>query len=813
MEIKNLVLDFPRFGKFNAEIPCSLYSVLYENGMIQDPFRGDNAEQISELSNENCSFLSEFKLVSDDMNSKRLMLEFSNVDTLCTIYLNGKLLGKTDNFHRTYRFDIKPLAKTGVNTLLLCIESPVEFMKRAQERHWLWGEEHPMEEGYLHTTSGIGHIRKPAYMFGWDWGPRLPDMGIYKPIKVISRDLPEIEDVEILQYHKNGTVELEINSVPDETADGAEIRTTLTAPDGTVLYRGNGEHNKISVDSPELWWPNGYGDRPLYTVTVELYVKGDFADKKEKKIGLRTLTVSRDKDEYGREFCFIVNGRKIFAMGACYIPEDSLVPRITAERSEKLIADCADANFNCLRIWGGGMYPFDEFYDICDRYGIILWQDFMFACLNVRMSESFTDTVIAEATEAVKRLRHHACLGLFCGNNEMEYGLMHWDWLEHNDELVKADYLKLYENILPDICDKYAKQVFYWPSSPSSGGGFFEPGSENDGDVHHWDTWIEGKPMEDFRRYYFRFCSEFGFQAFPELKTVAAYTDERDPLSYEMTYHQKRVESDHSMSDYQARRYLYALTFEQYVYCSQVVQGEAIQYAVEHFRRNRGRCMGATYWQLNDCWPGQTWSSLDYYGRRKGLHCFAKRFFARLLLSLHKDGENVTANISSEYAQSFEGKVVLTFKTAGLDVVSRYEVDVCIDGLSAKDVLRVSLKDIKADKRDVFAECKLYDKSGNEAGSSVILLTKPRFYKYADPKLSAEVSGSDGEYVVSVRAENFANHVAITSDKYEITLDDNFFDITDKGICNIRAVSDAPNAEALASALKMISVYNIGRMV
>ena len=411
----------------------------------------------------------------------------------------------------------------------------------------------------------------------------------------------------------------------------------------------------------------------LYTVRVELYYGQQLLDVWEKRIGLRTMTIHREKDQWGESFAHQVNGINVFAMGADYIPEDNLITRVDRTRTERLLRDCVAANFNTIRVWGGGYYPSDDFYDLCDELGLIVWQDFMFACAVYELSEEFEKNICFELIDNIKRLRHHASLGLWCGNNEMEMFVDRGTWVSSFKQ--KSDYVKMYQYLFPKILKEYDPNTFYWPASPSSGGDFDEPNSPNRGDVHYWDVWHGDKPFSEYRKFFFRYASEFGFQSFPNLKTVKSFTipEDRNIFSYVMEKHQRNNAANGKIMNYMAQTFLYPTDFSTILYASQLLQAEAIKYGVEHWRRNRGRCMGAIYWQLNDCWPVASWASIDYFGRWKALHYYAKRFFAPVAISCCEEGimtQNTNVNaepypveksihlcVENETMQPFYGEV------------------------------------------------------------------------------------------------------------------------------------------------------------
>ena len=622
----------------DAEVPGSVYTDLMANGRMQDPFYRDNEKEALAVIEHDYEYRTVFDADTELLACDEVLLCFDGIDTLSTILLNGSFLGNTDNMHRTWEFNVKDMLREQENELRVILHSPTKFIADSYAKEPI--------EGCVDAMKGLPRLRKAHCMFGWDWGPRIPDAGIFREASLKGVNRARIESVYITQKHEDGRVTLGLKAdiLPAERSDirvkqaASDYRVTLITPQKEkTVYEGSPE--QILIREPQIWWPAGYGEQPLYTVRVELLEEETVLDSWERRIGLRTMTVSREKDQYGEAFAHEVNGVRIFAMGADYIPEDNLLSRVTRERTRRLLQSAKDAHFNTVRVWGGGYYPDDFFYDICDELGLIVWQDFMFACCVYDLTESFEETITAEFEDNIRRIRHHACLGLWCGNNEMEMFIAEnrEGWCRNPVQF--SDYIKMFEYIIPKVLKECDPQTFYWPASPSSGGGFDEPNDENRGDVHYWDVWHGGKPITEYRKFFFRYVSEFGFQSFPSLKTVETFTEPRDRniFSYVMEKHQRNSSANGKIMNYMEQTFLYPNDFDTTLYASQLLQAEAMRYGVEHFRRNRGRCMGSIIWQLNDCWPAASWSSIDYFGRWKALHYFEKRFFAPLLLSCSEE--------------------------------------------------------------------------------------------------------------------------------------------------------------------------------
>ncbi|MCF0135821.1 MAG: glycoside hydrolase family 2 protein [Lachnospiraceae bacterium] len=834
MELTNFILRHPTYGDLPCRVPFSMYQTLYSFGKIPDPYDGENEPLLTPLSEEDWDFICDFTVSPKELAQEYQVLRFEGIDTIADIYVNGLEVGYACNMHRIFEFDVKEALKEGENQLLIHFHSPVAYINDLQHRHFAWG--------HSCTMDGFSQIRKANYSFGWDWGPKLPDCGIYRPVTLLCYNTDRLSNVFLRQQHKKTKSGTDVTiSCQAETLHGAgNLTMTLkvTAPDGQVFETQLNSKGKgaVTVENARLWWPHGYGDQPLYKVQVLLESGEDVLDTYTSRLGLRTLTVSNGPDTWGREFCFTVNSVKIFAMGASYVPEDNLIPRMNTERSRRLLEDCVAANFNSVRIWGGGFYCSNEFYDICDELGILLWQDFMVACCNVRLSKDFKENIMAECRDQIRRIRDHACIGIISGNNEMEEAVIGWDECKDSAR-DKLDYLELYEHLMPDLCDVECPDIFYWPSSPSSGGGFDDPQDENRGDAHYWGAWHGSIPFESYRRHYFRFCSEFGFEAFPSVKTIRSFAREEDmnPFGAVMENHQKCLSGNNKIISYLSDKYLYPYDFTSLVYASQLLQLDAIRYGVEHFRRFRGRCMGAIYWQLNDSWPVCSWSSIDYFGRWKALHYGAKRFFAPVLLSAHEEGTKVVFNVSNETMRVFKGTLTYRILDSDFNVYEAGSAPVNVDALTSLDITQKEFAaSIKGYARDRFLAYELQDEDGSILVSSSLLFEKPRRFHLQDPRVKAVVTEQEIHqssavcsknqtckadtvtYTINVQAEKYASHVEIDFEHYDLVLSDNYFDLTDAAEKTLTAVwrgpaDQAPTAEELNSGMTIRTVYNIGR--
>ncbi|MDR2403081.1 MAG: glycoside hydrolase family 2 protein [Spirochaetaceae bacterium] len=810
-----------------AKVPGSVYSDLLNNKKTEDPFWRNNEDKALALMENDFEYVNSFAVSQSMLNCDRIVLRCEGLDTLAELYLNGTLLGRADNMHRIWEFDVKKNLKKDENSLRILFRSPTQFIREADKKL--------KADGSSDCMDGFPQLRKAHCMFGWDWGPRLPDAGIWRDIKLLGIKVARIDSVYITQKHRKGAVDLNIRVDLDKidteqfvsengntaakaaanrinaAAEGISYDVYITDPKGKVTHY-EGSPKKISIEKPELWWPNGFGEHPLYAVKVALLRKGGVElDRWEKKIGLRTMTIRRQKDKWGESFAHEVNGVPIFAMGADYIPEDNILSRVTEQRTRKLLEQCVAANFNAVRVWGGGYYPNDFFFDICDELGLIVWQDFMFACAVYNLTPEFEKNIRAELVDNIKRIRHHPCLGLWCGNNEMEMFVDQGLWVGNPRQ--KADYIKMYEYIFPNILAEQDPATFYWPASPSSGGSFDFPNDPNRGDVHYWDVWHGNKPFSDYRNYFFRYVSEFGFQSFPCLKTVESYTlpEDRNIFSYIMEKHQRNNAANGKIMNYLYQTFLYPTAFDTLLYASQLLQAEAIKYGVEHFRRNRGRCMGAIYWQLNDIWPVASWASIDYFFRWKALHYYAKRFFSPLMISCHEEGiltgnTNVNAqpgpieksfrlSVANETRAERKLTVKWELRDSAAKVLREKTVPVKVPALTSVWLDKVETPD--AAIYDQYLSYHLYD-GAELLSEGTVIFSLPKHFRYRDPELSYTINGD----TITVKAKAYAKSVEIRNRNEDLVLEDNYFDMN-AGEKRVKILSGKPRG------IKLRSVYNI----
>ncbi len=815
--------------KCKVDIPGSVISGLLSNALIKDPYKGLNEYETLEILKNDFTFERSFDF--EKQSGLDYELVFEGLDTLAKVYLNEKEILTADNMHITYTCNVTKLLKNGSNTLRVSFSSAVKYIESVT----------PGKDKEIHYTptgamTGNQYIRKAHSMFGWDWGIKLPDMGIFRDVYIRGFKEVLLEEIKVAQTHNaDRSVTLDITGIIHSKA-GHELKVgahekenysiiekgyyalfekgnyklsvDVINPDGSVFIQGFDANGPINILNPLLWWPNGLGNQFLYTVKVRLTKNGECLNEITKRIGLRTFTISTEPDEYGSEFAYTVNGQRFFAMGADYIPEDAIYSRITKERIKYLIDASVAANFNTLRIWGGGYYPSDYFYDYCDEKGLVIWQDFMFACNVYELTKDFEKSIETEAVQNVRRLRDHASLGLWCGNNECESAWDHWPGFMDHSKALKKDYLKMFEEILPNVVKKEDGEHFYHPSSPSSGGAFTEPDAEGKGDCHYWAVWHGMKPFSDYEKHYFRFCSEFGFESFPELSTIKTFASPGDfnIFSRVMESHQKNGSANAKILHYTSENFLYPNSFESLVYVSQVLQGIAMKFGVEHFRRNRGRCMGAVYWQLNDNWPVASWSSIDYFGRYKALHYMAKKFFAPVLGSLRREGNLFTPYVSNESLRDTSCTMDFYVKNMDNEPLMHMTQTIMAGRMSVAAGTTIDIKSALNYSKDTLYTEAVFTFDDGSVSRQVEPLSLYKYMQLKNPEITANFNLADSQTIeATLSSKVFAAFVALNCEEMNIIWDDNFFFLTGDEV-KVRGKLAAPVTEI--PDIKVMSLFD-----
>lgn len=786
-----------------ASVPGCIHTDLLQHKLIKDPFWGSNELDLQWIGERDWSYRCEFQISSAHLAHDQLDLVADGLDTLATVRLNGQVISQTENMFIGYRFPIRSAVRRGKNVLTICFHTPSPYIaKRRQPTDFPESND---------PVGGSSHIRKQPCSFGWDWGPRLVTCGIFRDISLEAWSNNRIASVQLTQCHSRNAVE--VRATPELAQKGpGQIRGTISLHGEVVGHFTNG---KVRVKNPELWWPAGQGDQPLYTVDLELVDDDEVLDTWSGRIGLRTIALDRHPDRFGESFQFVVNGRPIFAKGANWIPAHSFVSEVTPADYDRLLTSATDAHMNMIRVWGGGIYEMDAFYNLCDEKGLLVWQDFMFACALYPGTREFLRSVREEANYQVTRLAHHACLALWCGNNELE---------QFPEEILRTAKRKkafetIFYQILPEVVAARDGVTAYWPGSPHNPAGW-EKGHNNEsaGDSHFWGVWHARHPVKSYEEKAFRFCSEFGMQSYSSPEVAASFCDQKDfnVFGPAMENHQKNAAGNQIILDYISRRYRMPGDYASLAYLSQLNQAYCLKVGIEHFRRSMPCTMGALYWQLNDCWPVFSWSSLEFGGKWKALHYAAKRFFAPFLVSAHVPGTeatgigNMTTNTVrlvhlhtvSDAPQSTAGQ--LTWRLLHLDgrILETGDMKVSLRYGQAKRQKTLDLKTAIQTHglRNLFLQLRLQMETG-ELSEDTIFLTAPRFIDLPRARIAMAAKRiSEQEFELQLTSPVFQHQVEVNFPGIDHHCADNFFDLFPGESYQIRVRTKAPTTSAALKA-------------
>ncbi|HVN52993.1 MAG TPA: glycoside hydrolase family 2 protein [Anaerolineaceae bacterium] len=801
-----------------AQVPGGVHTDLLALNAIPDPFRADNEWRVQWVAESDWDYRLTFNVAAELLKEETLWLVCDGLDTLATVVLDGEIIGAANNMFRQFRWDVKSLlVDRGPHELEIRFPSPVRFAAEKMAVESL--------PGVPEAIPGGPYLRKAPCQFGWDWGPQLPPIGIWKDIRLEAHTAARIGDLHLRQEHTAGQVTVTARVIVDRLKAAPAVkaltaRVRISAPDGGALEEtaevsADGRADlRVSIPRPQLWWPNGYGSQPLYQVEITLEQDGAALDRRGAQIGLRTIELHQEKDEWGRSFVFVVNGQPIFAKGSNWIPADSFPTRITTERLEWLIRSAAETHQNMLRVWGGGFYEDERFYDLCDRYGILVWQDFIFSCSVYPLTDpEFLENVHAEVVQNVRRLRHRASLALWCGNNEMEQGWCEWEWMR-GDHLahLRAAYDSFFHQTLPAWCHAEDPDHDYWPSSPSSDTPITDPNGQIQGDAHYWDVWHKRKPFTAYRDQYPRFMSEFGFQALPPLATIATYADRADwnMTSYIMEQHQKNASGNSLMVGQMLDTFRLPKDFESLVYLSMVLQAEGIRYGVEHWRRHGNRVAGTLYWQLNDCWPVASWSSLDYYGRWKALHYAARRFYAPMMLSIEDEPARQGIFLTSDLSRPWNGSVHWSLETLDGEILDGGKEVVWAAPQVTTHVCTLDFsKRLNLDGQREWIFVAELRQGDQRVDLKVATFVPTKHLSLRDPAIQSSLRRIDGRLVIDLEAQSLARLVEVSLDGQDAVFSDNYFDLPAGRAVRIDcAYPEGWTLAQVQEALKVRSVYN-----
>lgn len=777
----------------DAKVPGTIHQDLLNHNRIPNPFYGMNEEAVQWVENEDWMYRTSFVVTEERLNRDAAVLELDGLDTYADVFLNGALILRSDNMFVGHKVPVKSVLRKGENRLLIRFRSAV---KEALPQWETNGFDYPADNDHSSKRVSI-YTRKAPYSYGWDWGIRLATCGIWRPVRLVFSDVARIEDYYVRQASVSASKadvdnRLEITNVTSQPVSALLKVAYYSANDTKEVQKQielrPGENTvslPVMIDNPHLWMPNGWGEPSLYKFTASVSVDGVEVASQERQVGLRSIRVVMEDDEHGKSFYFEVNGYPMFAKGANFIPDDALLPNVTTERYKRIFEDVKAANMNMLRVWGGGIYEDDKFYDEADRNGILIWQDFLFACTTYPHDPLFLKRVEAEAEYNIKRLRGHASLAMWCGNNEIYEGVRYWGWKNKYTSEAFAEmnrgYDVLFRQLLPDMVKRFDSDRFYMHGSPYEA-NWGRPESWKIADSHNWGTWYGRKPFESFDSEIPRFMSEYGFQAFPEMKTIRTFAEEKDfeLESPVMNAHQKATIGNALIKQTMGLYYKVPAKFEDLVYVGLVLQGQGMRHGIEAHRRNRPYCMGSLFWQLNDSWPVVSWSSIDYYGNWKAMQYQSQRAFAPVLINAIKEGDDLCVYLISDELQD-RGDVRLTVELMDFDGKSHGKWTHS-GKLSANTSMLFLKKRVdeflsKQDAATSFLRFTLKAKNGAALADEVFYFVYPKDQKLPEARIETSVKRRGEAIEMTLKADKLARDIFIEVPVQGVRFSDNFFDL------------------------------------
>ncbi|MDE7216181.1 MAG: hypothetical protein K2O08_05180 [Clostridia bacterium] len=797
--------NFAEVGKqevYEGNVPGDVMSDLMDNGVIPDPRIGLNEQVVQWVGEKDWEYSRTFEVDESMLRFDYVELDFDMLDTLADIYVNDIKISSVKNINRHYSFDVKSLLRVGENTVCVRFFSPLSYIA---EKH----KKNPLPNSTL-GEAGSCHIRKSPYHFGWDWGPHLLTCGISGECRIKCYNVCKITRVDIKQTHVDGKVTLNLNTGFSVETDGITADYALYLNGEKVCSAKGSANASLTVEKPVLWWCNNMGGQTLYDLKISVYTKdNELIAEKTQKIGLRTIELKTDEDEIGKDFCFYINGKRIFARGANWIPADSFINNVSDEKLYDLLYKAKACNMNMIRVWGGGYYESDRFYDICDRLGLLVWQDCNFACSPYPFNdEEFVQEVLAEIDDNVLRLKNRACLCLWAGNNEIESMSMAW--------LHRQDVIKLcgefFYNTLKERINSIDGVTAYWACTPSSGTYMKKINSPDYGDTHLWHVWHGLRKLEHYRKMNTRFCSEFGIESLPSLNAIEKFSDGHEyngvnaPLA---KAHQKCIGGNNKIKYYMLSKFWTPENFMDTVYLSQLTQAICVKNATEGWRVKKGRCNGALYWQYNDCWGVNSWSGMDYYGNMKALQYIARRFNQNTALSIQLNDKTADIFFVNDYITSYKTKIVCGIRAYSGEILHSVTNTLVIGDDSVGKVASFYIKTLlkKRKPKDCYIFAVAYDMHGNIVSEETLPLTNENKAKLPKANLSysLELKGDVAELTVS--SDKYARFVEIRLKGYPTMLSDNYFDMLPEQ-CKV-ITFNIPSGENEESLKKLISVRSL----
>lgn len=786
-----------------ATIPGTVHTDLLNNKIIEDPYYRTNEKDLQWIDKVNWEYKTTFNLDESVFNKENIEFIFNGLDTYADVYLNDSKILSADNMFRTWKVDSKQFLKKDENELHIIFHSPIN---KGLELYETFGIPLPAnndqsENGGLGKNKVSVHTRKAGYHYGWDWGPRFVTSGIWRSIEINAWDTAQIDNSYIVTRSlKNNTAQVTAEATINLFKDGnykliTKLNGKKVAETDALLNKGMQQiKSDFKIRNPKLWWPVGLGNAHLYTVTQDLYLNNALIDTKETKTGVRMvkLVQKEDADKNGRSFYFEVNGVPVFGKGANYIPNDLFLPRVTLEDYKIVINSAVEANMNMLRVWGGGIYENDEFYELCDEKGIMVWQDFMFACSMYPDTPELQESIIQEAIDNVQRLRNHPSIVLWCGNNEIEVAWSEYDhsrgwggWRREyprkQQNKIWAAYETIFHDILPKVVSSETDLIDYWKSSPSAGLEQVATNDTRSGDNHYWGVWHQQHPFIEFNTYISRFMSEYGFQSFPEFSTVKKYTiaSDWDIESEVLAAHQRSGIGNLRIKQYMESHYKDPKDFQSFLYVSQLLQAKGIKEALEAHRRNMPYCMGSLFWQINDCWPVASWSSMDYYKNWKAQQYMTKKAFAPISVSPKVTGNNVVFYVISDKLKAQRATLKITSMDFNGNIISSVKNNISIKANTSEIYATIEIGSlIKAhQKQDVVVLSEVIVKN-KIVSDNITYFAEPKDIKLIKPELNKTFSISkEGKTQLTLSSKTLVKDIFITLNGASLKLSDNYFDL------------------------------------
>lgn len=801
---------------FTAQVPGTVHADLFNNNLISDPFYDCNEKDLQWIESKSWVYSTTFRIDENLLSYQHIELIAEGLDTYAKVFINDKLVINANNMFRLWDAECKQYLQTGLNKITVVFESVVEK-----------GKESASQLKYTLPSDERVFVRKAQYQFGWDWGGRFVGCGIWKPIYLKAWTDIDLIDVKFIQQSLDkNEAKINITSLINSAKTQEVIVKITDASSGKDyaiknLKLINGA-NTVSVDftieNPILWWTHDIGKPNLYHFNVSVFHKDKCLAKHDLKVGLRTIEVINDKDQFGESFYFKLNGKPIFIKGANYIPQDNFLNKVTPKTYNDLLDIAVNSNMNMLRVWGGGIYENDIFYNLCDEKGILIWQDFMFACAMYPGDSAFMKNTEEEIICQVKRLRNHPSIALWCGNNEIDEGWHNWGWQKQfnysnaDSTEIWNNYLALFHKLIPNVLKVQDESRFYWPSSPKYGWG--REKSYSNGDSHYWGVWWGMEPFGIYKKKVGRFASEYGFQAFPEKSILLKVMEEKELFleSEALKCHEKHPRGFETIKTYMLREYNLPKNIDDYIYVSQLLQAYGIKTAIEAHRNAKPRCMGTLYWQFNDCWPVISWSGLDYYHNPKALQYFVKKAYNNLLLTFENNDSSIDVIVNSDKLESTKASLELKLVDFKGNVIWQEKKEVIIKENSCEITTKINTKALLADSSG-FSSVVLYGciKVDEELVSDNFLyFNKNKGLKLTEPEITYQIESLSGKFVLTIQNRNLAKNVFIRFDGCEGKenhLFDNFFDLLPSSKRQIIITSDR-DLEFLKSHIRISSLVD-----